>query len=304
MYTQKQLIDPVLRDEFLLQDIALANKSDGEFRLWWLGQSGFLLQSNARHVLLDPYLSDSLNRKYVHTATPHIRMTALPIKPEYLSFIDIVASSHIHTDHLDPETLLALLEANPRLRLVIPEAERDAVTTKLSRQWPATLGLDRGQSIEIEGFRINAVASAHESLELDKLGRCRFLGYVIEFGGWAIYHSGDTVLHPALADSLRPFQIDVALLPINGRSPERRVAGNLNAREAAWLGREIGAHIVIPCHYDMFAFNTAPVGDFVAAACETGQGYQVLRCGERWESLRLGHDDRAHRTGVPPKSST
>jgi len=280
----KPLIKPVLRDEALLEDIAIADKSDGEFRLWWLGQSGFLLQWNGRHLLLDPYLSDSLTRKYADTPTPHIRMTAVPVEPGRLSFIDVVTSSHIHTDHLDPETLIPLLEVNPKLRLVIPEAERDAVEKKLSRRWPATLGLDQGRSIEIDGFRINAVASAHESVELDAAGRCRFLGYVIEFGGWAIYHSGDTVLHPTLAESLRPFRIDTALLPINGRSPERRVAGNLNAQEAAWLGREIGARTVLPCHYDMFTFNTAPVDDFVTAAREAGQGYQVVRCGERWES--------------------
>jgi L-ascorbate metabolism protein UlaG (beta-lactamase superfamily) len=146
--------------------------------------------------------------------------------------------------------------------------------------------------LEIGGFRISAVASAHESVEVDAVGRCRYLGYVIEFGGWAVYHSGDTVLHPGLAKSLRPFRIDIALLPINGRSPERRVAGNLNAREAAWLGREIGARMVIPCHYDMFAFNTASVDGFVIAAREAGQSYQVVRCGERWQSSWLSRVDR------------
>lgn len=283
----KALIQPVLRDQALLKDIAKANSSDDGFRLWWLGQSGFLLQWNGRHLLLDPYLSDSLARKYATTPTPHTRMTARPVEPGKLSFVDIVTSSHIHTDHLDAETLLPLFKANPQLTLVIPEAERDAVETKLSTRWHATLGLDQGESKVIHGFRINAVASAHETVEWDAAGKCRFLGYVIEFGKWAIYHSGDTVLHPGLAESLRPFRMDVALLPINGRAPERGVAGNLTAQEAVWLGRQVNARTVIPCHYDMFAFNTAPVEDFVAAASEAGQSYQVVRCGERWESSQL-----------------
>jgi L-ascorbate metabolism protein UlaG (beta-lactamase superfamily) len=284
----KPEIEPVLRDQALLQDIAMANRSDDEFRLWWLGQSGFLLQWNRRHLLLDPYLSDALARKYAGTATPHLRMTALPVEPGKLTFIDLVTSSHIHTDHLDPETLLPLFKVNPHLTLLIPEAEREAVETKLSVRWPATLGLDQGGSEEIDGFRVNAVASAHEKVEVDSAGRCRFLGYVVEFGKWTIYHSGDTVLHPALVESLSAFRIDVALLPINGRAPERGVAGNLNPREAAWLAREVNARSVIPCHYDMFTFNTAPVEEFVAAAREMGQSYQVVRCGERWESSRLG----------------
>jgi|ERR1039458_2347658 L-ascorbate metabolism protein UlaG (beta-lactamase superfamily) len=282
------MIEPALRDEALLGNIAAANKKDDEFRLWWLRQSGFLLQWNGRHLLLDPYLSDSLTQKYADTSMPHVSMTALPVRPERLDFIDVVTSSHTHTDHLDPETLLPLHRANPRLKLVAPEAERDVIEKKLSGRGPAILGLDQGRSIEIDGFRIYAVASAHENVTLDAAGRCRFLGYVIEFGKFAIYHSGDTILHPNLVESLRPFRIDVALLPINGRGPERGVAGNLNAQEAADLGRDIGARIVIPCHYDMFAFNTAPVANFVTAASAAGQDYDVLQCGERWESSRLG----------------
>jgi L-ascorbate metabolism protein UlaG (beta-lactamase superfamily) len=283
-----QLIEPVLRDEALLKDIKAANRDDDEFRLWWLGQSGFLLQWKGRHLLLDPYLSDSLTRKYEGTPTPHIRMTAIPVQPERLDFVDAVTCSHIHTDHLDSETIVPLLKANPGLKLVIPDAEREAVGKKLAIDWPGTLGIDLGGSVEIDGFQINAVASAHETVTFDESGRCRFLGYVIEFGKWAIYHSGDTLLYPELAQSLQPFRIDVALLPINGRSKERRVAGNMNAEEAARLGRAIGARTVIPCHYDMFTFNTAPVEDFIRAAREAGQDSRVLRCGERMESARLG----------------
>jgi L-ascorbate metabolism protein UlaG (beta-lactamase superfamily) len=281
------MIEPALRDEALLRNIAAANKKDGEFRLWWLRQSGFLLQWDGRHLLLDPYLSDSLTKKYAETSTPHVSMTALPVRPEHLTFIDVVTSSHTHTDHLDPETLLPLHRVNPKLKLVAPEAERDVIEKKLSGGGPTTLGLDQCRSIDIDGFRINAVASAHEDVTLDAAGRCRFLGYVIEFGKFAIYHSGDTVPHPNLVESLRPFRIDVALLPISGRGPERGVAGNQTAQYAAELGREIGARIVIPCHYNMFAFNTAPVADFVTAARAAGQDYDVLQCGERWESSRL-----------------
>jgi L-ascorbate metabolism protein UlaG (beta-lactamase superfamily) len=176
------VIEPILRDEALVHDIIAADLCDGEFRLWWLGQSGFLLQWNHRHLLLDPYLSDSLTSKYAYTPTPHVRMTAIPVRPERLNFIDIVTASHIHTDHLDPDTMHTLFAVSPGLKLVIPEAEREAIHVKLAVRWPATLGLAQGCTIEIAGFRINAVSSAHETVELDAAGRSRFLGYVIEFG--------------------------------------------------------------------------------------------------------------------------
>jgi L-ascorbate metabolism protein UlaG (beta-lactamase superfamily) len=90
-----------------------------------------------------------------------------------------------------------------------------------------------------------------------------------------------------MADRLRPFAVDVAILPINGRAPERRVAGNLNGPEAAKLAKAIGARLVIPCHYEMFEFNTADPAEFIRTAESIGQPYHVLRCGERWESADL-----------------
>lgn len=81
--------------------------------------------------------------------------------------------------------------------------------------------------------------------------------------------------------------MDVAILAINGNRPERRVAGNLDGWEAAQLGKDIGAPIVIPCHYDMFEFNTVEPDEFVSACKELGQPCQVLRNGERWNSVEL-----------------
>jgi len=85
-----------------------------------------------------------------------------------------------------------------------------------------------------------------------------------------------------MADILQPFAIDVALLPINGNKPERKVAGNLDCKEAAELGKKIGARCVIPCHYDMFTFNTADVNEFIKEAENIHQPYRVLRSGEHF----------------------
>ena len=109
------LIEPLLSGDALAADIEAADPGDG-LVLWWLGQSGFLLKSAAGRVLFDPYLSDSLTRKYEHTDKPHVRMTALAIAPDQLRSIDVVTSSHNHTDHLDAETLDAVFRANPHRR--------------------------------------------------------------------------------------------------------------------------------------------------------------------------------------------
>lgn len=278
------MIQPVLQDDEFLADVARAREEPENIHLWWLGQSGFLLQWQGRHLLLDPYLSDSLTHKYAETDHPHVRMTEQVIAPEQLDFIDVVTSSHNHTDHLDKDTLVPLLRANPKLELIIAEANREVVVDRLKIVAELPRGLDAGESIQVRGFKIHAVPAAHNELEKDEWGRHKFLGYVIEAGPWMIYHSGDTIRYEGMEQCLEPWPIDVALLPINGNVPERNVAGNLNGHEAASLAKEIGARLVIPCHYEMFEFNTASPEEFVGAAQQLGQPYRVLRCGERWSS--------------------
>lgn len=281
------MIKPIQSDKAFLSDVTNQQATSDHFRLWWLGQSGFLLQWQSQHVLLDPYLSDSLTKKYAATDKPHVRMTARVVAPETLDFVDIVTSSHNHTDHLDADTLLPLRRANPGLLLVIPEANRVFVTDRLACDpaWP--IGLDDGKSAEIRGFTITGVPAAHEDLQTDGDGRHHFLGYVVQFGPWAVYHSGDTLLYPGMVERLRPFGVDLALLPINGRNPARRVAGNLNGAQAAKLAHDIGARMAIPCHYDMFTFNTESPDAFIAEAESLGQPYAILQNGEGWRSDRL-----------------
>lgn len=273
------MIEPFQTGDEFLHDVRSRSGRPG-FRLWWLGQSGFLLQWAGRHALLDPYLSDSLTNKYRNTDKPHIRMTHRVVDPAALNFIDVVTSSHNHTDHLDAATLLPLRQANPLLQFVIPEANRNFVAERLGcdAQWP--LGCDDGTTVEADGFRFHGIASAHEHVDRDEAGRCKYLGYVVEFGPYRIYHSGDTMLYEGMVERLRPWRVRIALLPINGALPERRVAGNLDGRQAARLSHDIGAAIAVPCHYDMFTFNTASPEEFVAECARLGQRCDVLRNGE------------------------
>src|SRR5205823_5033365 len=156
----------------------------GSRALWWLGQSGFLIVQNGRAMLLDPYLSDSLTRKYTSTDKPHVRITEKVVEPAALGalgVIDVIISSHNHTDHFDAETLLPLLAANPQARLVLPAANRDFAVKGLGRSVaPRLLELDEGNSTRVASLEIHAIASAHPTVERDDSGQCRFLGYIIQ----------------------------------------------------------------------------------------------------------------------------
>jgi L-ascorbate metabolism protein UlaG (beta-lactamase superfamily) len=287
------MIIPVTKDDAFLEDVNAANTYNDDFRLWWLGQSGFLLQYRMKHVLFDPYLSDSLTRKYADTEKPHVRMTERVVDPQRLDFVEVVTSSHNHTDHLDRETLLPLLTENDPIHFLLPEANRFFASERLSIDPSFAVGLDAGEKAEITPFTFYAVPAAHNHIEKDEDGKHRYLGFVVQFGEWTIYHSGDTMLYEGIVDTLKPFGIDVALLPINGYRAERKVAGNLSADEAAQLGKDIGARLVIPHHFDMFTFNTEDPQRLVEACERLDQPCRVLRCGERFsgEMLSDGEED-------------
>ncbi len=143
--------------------------------------------------------------------------------------------------------------------------------------------MNDGQSKTIGDFIFHGIPARHNDIERDEHGNCKFMGYVIEFGKWKIYHSGDTLYFDEMVDLLKPFSVDIAILPVNGNDPARVVAGNLNCKEASELAKEINARWVIPCHYNMFAFNTANVNEFAREAEQIDQPYRILQGGEKLE---------------------
>ena len=279
---QANLIPAFCKDLELQRQVQTAKDGAARdhFDIWWLGQSGFIVQWNGVVVLFDPYLSDSLTQKYSGSSKPHVRMSELVINPELLNQIDIVTSSHNHTDHLDADTLIPLLRVNPGITFIIPEANREFVCERVKCPLDFPLGLNDRQSVVVKEFSFHGVPAAHNTIERDEKGRCKFMGFVVRFGNWTLYHSGDTLWYDNMVDVLKPFNIDVAFLPINGNDPTRGVAGNLSCTEAAELGHQLGVRLIIPHHYHMFEFNTANPDDFAAASGARSQPFRILRLGE------------------------
>ena len=277
------------KNQELLSEIQNADESPEKFHLWWLGQSGFLIKWRQDYLLLDPYLSDSLTDKYSKTDKPHTRITEQTVNPKELDFVSIATSSHNHTDHLDSLTLLAINESRPGLRLILPKANIQFASERLGPDSGIELiGIKENEPISIGNFTINGIAAAHNEIERDEEGSPIYMGFIIHFGDWTIYHSGDTLWHEYLTASLINHSIDVAIVPSNGNDPSRRVAGNLNGTEAAALSKAINAQIAIPHHFDMFEFNTASPNEFTEACEKLDQPFYVLQNGQGWCSSKLG----------------
>jgi L-ascorbate metabolism protein UlaG (beta-lactamase superfamily) len=274
--------EPLVRAEGgALVEAVRPRPPDGSVKLWWLGQSGLVIRYRDDCLLIDPYLSDSLTAKYVGTETPHVRLHPRVVSPEDLARVPVTAvlATHHHTDHLDPDTLgpivATLRSAGQSVRVVAPEVWRDLAAERAGVEPSSIVGMDEGTTIQVGAFEVVAVAAAHETVEYDVRGRRKCLGYILRSSAATIYHSGDTLAYEGQAARLRPYAVDIAVLPINGK------IGNMSGTDAAHLAQSAGIKLVVPCHFDMFEFNTAdPAEQFVPECQALGQRYTVLALGE------------------------
>ena len=235
-------------------------------RIWWLGHSGFALKYRNAIVYIDPLLSASLPG----------RLVSPPFAGKDVMHAGLVLSTHAHPGHLDAETAPAILHASRRAKLVLPmSAAAHAHELGIGYQRMVTTNADL--RVEFLDDRIYAVPSAHPSLDWTPLGGYPYLGYLVRFGRYTIYHAGDGVPYDRLADRLRPYNVNVALLPIGGQH-------NFKIQEAAQLAQQIGAEWLVPMHYDMFAASAVEADRFVDHMLGNypAQRFKVFRCGEGW----------------------
>jgi L-ascorbate metabolism protein UlaG (beta-lactamase superfamily) len=248
------VLPPVQSGRALLADI------DGTISttptLWWLGHRGFVMRFATITFYIDPCLS-----------APSAPLAAADVR-----HADMLLTTHAHPLHLDPATILPMLQSSPRSKVVLPKSAAESART-------AGIPFDRmtttDADLRVEYFkdnlygRVYAVPSANPTLDYSPTSGYPYLGYLIRFGRWTVYHAGGCAMYEGLADRLRPFNVNVALLPIG--------EGNFSVSEAADLAAAIGAAwIVVPADEHASSFVSHMLGH------RPEQRFKVLQCGAKW----------------------
>lgn len=265
----------------LIREVNQTEVPFGTLAIWFLGQESVIVKGNGITVYIDPYVSDALAEKGLVRSYPPL------IVPADIRGADLCLITHEHEDHMDAGTLPEFHRQNANAPIVAPACCKEALL-RMGIKEAQILAADHSRATELfSKLQISVVPAAHELLEQDAEGYYRSVGYVLKLNGVTLYHAGDTVIYPGLADRLRTFRPDVAMLPINGRDffrRERGIVGNMNYREAAELAVGIGAETAIPLHYDMFAENAERPGYFVDYMYEhfPEQKVHVMARGERF----------------------
>lgn len=230
---------------------------DRKARIEHLGQTGLRIDLGSLTVLVDPYLSHSVQQL---DAPDLVRQVPISYQPHELNSVDWVLITHEHMDHCDPHTLPALAEASPQARFVGPLAVRRQL-----QQWGISkerIQATPSETLELrDGFSVKAIPAAHPRIRFDQDGQPQAVGYLFEHKGQTLYLAGDTSVCDELLGILEESgPIHNALLPVNEDNYFRRrrgIVGNMSIREAFGLAAEIGVQRLVPVHWDMFEANSA-----------------------------------------------
>lgn len=200
-------------------------------KVTWLGQAGLLFETEGKKIIVDPYLSDS-----VEAIEPHNKRR-VPVDESFLKVKpDILVLTHNHLDHTDPDTLehylsetsnvcvLASYNAWQNVRKVFGGIQNNYVMFNQGTKWT-------------EGnIEFRAVYAEHSD-------DCA-IGVLIYAEGKVYYITGDTLYNEKIFREL-PKDIDYVFLPVNGRG------NNMNMTDATLFCEKIGA-TAIPIHCGLF----------------------------------------------------
>jgi L-ascorbate metabolism protein UlaG (beta-lactamase superfamily) len=219
-------------------------------------------------LYIDPCLSDFV-AKTAEDPLLWRRRFVPPLRGAEITDATAVLYTHEHADHFDQETLQDIRGASPLATVLVPACIARETEALLGTGGVIATALGSCDQHRFGSFLVTAVPAAHSTdygVE-QACGGQRWLGYVVEVEGRRIYHAGDTVTYEGQAEAVGAGgPPDLALLPINGRDAYRErndIIGNLWPREAAELARELGARVLVPLHYDLFASNGVNPGALV-----------------------------------------
>lgn len=204
-------------------------------KVTYLGQAGLLFEKRGFKIMIDPYLSDSVEKinPKNYRRVP-VDESFFKIKPDVMFF------THNHLDHYDPETVSHFIDENSNITVLAPKSVWDEVR-KIGGNNNYIL-FNRHTEWSENGIKFTAVKAEHSDITP--------IGVIIDDGERKYYVTGDTLYNEEIFSDI-PSNIYALFLPVNG------VGNNMNMTDAARFAKRINAERTVPIHIGMFDEITA-----------------------------------------------
>lgn len=159
-----------------------------EPKIEWLGHASFRIRTQKAIIYVDPWKTSGGPKG------------------------DIILITHSHPDHLSEEDITMLKKEHTII----------VGTEDVAEKIPEAISITPGMTRDIGNITVEAHHAYNPKKDFHPKGN-RWAGFVVDIGGFRIYHSGDTDVIPEMKEIKN---IDVALLPVGGTytmTPEEAV---------------------------------------------------------------------------------
>jgi L-ascorbate metabolism protein UlaG (beta-lactamase superfamily) len=218
--------------------------TEREDRITWLGHATAVIELGGARLLVDPFLRRRARRA---------------------GAVDAVLITHAHVDHLNRWTLKAI---DRDAHLVVPRGARPIVD---DLGFARVTELEPGDSAEIAGCEVSAVATCHDAGRWRKSTSPVCNGYVVRRDELAVHHAGDVDFSDhAVFDAIgKRFDLAATMLPIGGMLPvwyyrmRRRAFDrgvHIDPDCALDVYERLGAATMIPVHWGTVNLRFGPAG--------------------------------------------
>ena len=221
-------------------------------KVTYLGQAGLLFFFFFFKIMIDPYLSDSVEK-----INPK-NFRRVPVDERFFSIRpDVMIFTHNHLDHYDPETVSRFITEDSGITVLAPKSVWDSVR-KFEGNNNYILFNRHTEWTENE-IKFTAVKAEHSDITP--------IGVIIDDGERKYYVTGDTLYNEEIFGDI-PSDIYALFLPVNG------VGNNMNMSDAVRFANRINAEKTVPIHIGMFDELTA--NSFKSESKVIAQAYKEI----------------------------
>ena len=200
-------------------------------KVTWLGQGGFLFETDKLKIIIDPYLSDS-----VKNIQPH-NYRRVPVDENFLNIKpNVIVLTHNHLDHTDPETLCNYLSNDSSVTVLASHNAWQSVRTEFGGIYNNYVSFNVGTTWTEGDVVFKAVYAEHSD---DKA-----IGVIICYNGKNYYVTGDTLYNEKVFESITD-KIDYVFMAVNGKG------NNMNFCDGVKFAKRLNAK-AIPVHCGLF----------------------------------------------------
>jgi L-ascorbate metabolism protein UlaG (beta-lactamase superfamily) len=217
----------------------------------WYGHSSALVEIDGARVLFDPVWGERVSPSAL--VGPK-RLHPAPVALAELPTLDAIVISHDHYDHLDMDTVRALVRTQ-RAPFLVPLG----VGAHLER-WrvPAEriIELDWHDEVSIAGLRIIATPAQHFSGRLFKRDGTLWTSWTVLGPNKKVFYTGDSGYfdgYAAVGGEHGPF--DVALVQV-GAYGEAWPTIHMTPEEGVATAVDLKADLLVPVHWGTFSLST------------------------------------------------